>query len=151
MININLLISFTGDMVSVYPQESTQSASDVAPVRMQAELADTKLNYDFTGHYFFPEDTENISTETLEFYYDVSSSLPFADVVSEIEDIKKSSYTNDFLEEILDLESEAETETTQKLLSPDDLIIYKSGHNVMKKILKAVEDISQKGTMSEVN
>ncbi|KAJ0178900.1 hypothetical protein K1T71_005675 [Dendrolimus kikuchii] len=141
-------VIFKSYLPSGYPYETTQTVSEVTPLRIQAELAEKKSNYDFTGHYFFPEDDDDPTTETSEFYYDVSSNLPLVDVVLEIENIKKSSFTKDFLEEIIDSDSVSETTSTQNL-SPDDMTIYKSGHSVMKKFLKDIEDISRNASIHD--
>lgn len=124
-------------------EQSTISMSDINPVKIQAELAQVQENEDFTGHYFFPEeDEESNTTETTEYYDGTNPSI--ADILLEIEDIKKNAKTKNFLDEIL--ESESSEFSTKKIttiifLSPDNMNAHKSGHEVMKKFL---EDIKEK-------
>lgn len=121
-------------------EHTTQYSSEVSPVKIQAELARIQQNSDFTGHYFFPEDDdEETSGEATEAYYD-SSNIPIKDVMMEIEDIKKSTVTIDFLDEIFETDSVTEGSTSVSQLSPDNMNIYKSGHNVMKKFLEDITD-----------
>lgn len=119
-------------------EHTTQYASDVSPVKIQAELARIQQNTDFTGHYFFPEDEdEETSVETTEVYYDTSN---IKDIMMEIEDIRKSTATIDFLDEIFEADHVTESSTSVTQLSPDDMNMYKSGHNVMKKFLEDITD-----------
>lgn len=119
-------------------EHTTQYASDVSPVKIQAELARIQQNTDFTGHYFFPEDEdEETSVDTTEVYYDTSN---IKDIMMEIEDIRKSTATIDFLDEIFEADHVTESSTSVTQLSPDDMNMYKSGHNVMKKFLEDITD-----------
>lgn len=123
-------------------EHTTQYTSDVSPVKIQAELARVQENSDFTGHYFFPEDDDEETTdETTEVYYDTSN-IQIKDVMLEIEEIKKSTVTIDFLDEIFETESVTESSTSISQLSPDDMNVYKNGHNVMKKFLEDITDKS---------
>ncbi|XP_048007448.1 cell wall protein PRY3-like isoform X2 [Leguminivora glycinivorella] len=93
----------------------------VNPIKIQAVSA-VRPNYDFTGHYFFPEyygeETTKISSEA---DYDINYKPSEQDVVMEIEEIRKSRPTRDFIDEILETESIVETTTRMKPLSPDDM------------------------------
>ncbi|XP_053603923.1 peptidase inhibitor 16-like isoform X2 [Plodia interpunctella] len=86
---------------------------EVNPIKIKAELSEIKLNQDFTGHYFFPEDedeteaTKTEITEVPELYEDMLS-FSMSDVALEIEDFKRIKTTKDFLEEILESESASE-------------------------------------------
>ncbi|XP_053603925.1 peptidase inhibitor 16-like isoform X4 [Plodia interpunctella] len=90
---------------------------EVNPIKIKAELSEIKLNQDFTGHYFFPEDedeteaTKTEITEVPELYEDMLS-FSMSDVALEIEDFKRIKTTKDFLEEILESESASESMTT---------------------------------------
>lgn len=97
--------------------ESSASVTNISPIKIQAELSEVKINQDFTGHYFFPEDAEETNTETSE-VYDEMSTIPIADVELEIEEIKRQKTTKDFLDDILDSDSGTEsmgTPITRKL------------------------------------
>lgn len=132
------------ERISSRPEYNTQYIPYVSPVKIQAELAEVRLNSDFTGHYFFPEDEEVVenTSETTESYYDTGT-LPVSDIVLEIEDIKRIKSTNDFLDEILESES-TESTTKLSLLLPDDMRHYKSGHSSMKKFLEEIGERSDK-------
>ncbi|RVE42866.1 hypothetical protein evm_012484 [Chilo suppressalis] len=83
-------------------EELKQPAMDVSPVKIQAELAEIKLNHDFTGHYFFPEDiTEESNTETVDLY-DNTPNIPASDIVLEIENLKRTERTKNFLDDIIE-------------------------------------------------
>ncbi|XP_028175778.1 uncharacterized protein LOC114364001 [Ostrinia furnacalis] len=83
----------------------TLQPASVGPIKIQAELGEVKVNHDFTGHYFFPEDiTEESAIETVDSYYD-SSNVPVSDVISEIENLKRDKTTQDFLDEIIESDS----------------------------------------------
>lgn len=121
-------------------EHTTQYVPEVSPVKIQAELARIQQNSDFTGHYFFPEDDdEETSSETTEVYYDTSN-IEIKDVMLEIEEIKKNTVTTDFLDEIFEADPTTESSTSVVQLSPDDMNLYKSGYNVMKKFLEDITD-----------
>ncbi|XP_022825073.1 cell wall protein PRY3-like [Spodoptera litura] len=136
---IEAVIFRNGDRVSASEEYNTnsQTLSSVKSVKVQAELAEAKQNDDFTGHYFFPEEDEDSNTETTETYYD-DVNLPVSDLV--LDDLKMSTITNDFLEDILESDIIVESTTTLVSLSPDNINLYKSGHGVMKKFLQNIVD-----------
>ncbi|XP_063533258.1 uncharacterized protein LOC134743622 isoform X1 [Cydia strobilella] len=115
----------------------------VNPIKIQAVSA-VKSSYDFTGHYFFPEydgeDTTKIFRET---DYDISYKPSESDVVMEIEEIRKSRPTRDFIEEILETEPIIETTTRMKPLSPDDMRLQTSGYSNMRNFLKDIAEKSE--------
>ncbi|CAH0702861.1 unnamed protein product [Spodoptera exigua] len=117
---------------------NSQPLSSVKPVMVHPELAEAKQNHDSTGHYFFPEEDED-NTQTTESYYD-DVNLPVSDLV--LEDLKMSTATNDFLDEILESDIIVESTTTLVTLSPDNINLYKSGYGVMKKFLQNIVDKS---------
>ncbi|CAG9795159.1 unnamed protein product [Diatraea saccharalis] len=91
-----------------------QSLMEVSPVKVQAELAEVKLNHDFTGHYFFPEDnTEVSSTDTID-SYDDTSGIPVSDVVLEIQNLKRTERTKDFLDDIIDSDYVTESQLEKR-------------------------------------
>ncbi|KAM3967162.1 uncharacterized protein ACR2FA_011499 [Aphomia sociella] len=109
---IEAVIFRSGDKISSTEniEQTVQQLRYVSPVKIQAELAEIKMNHDFTGHYFFPEDdSEETGTDTTEIY-DISEH-PISDIVLEIEDLKRQKNTKDFLEEILEFESATESNT----------------------------------------
>lgn len=123
--------------------KSTYPVLDVSPVKIQAELAEVRPNSDFTGHYFFPEEDvreDELSSEIClsESYYDAQNP-PISDVVLEIEDLKRSKATKDFLDDILESESIAESTTKIVSLSPDHINLYKRGRTSLKKFLQEIE------------
>ncbi|KAG6459622.1 uncharacterized protein LOC115449578 [Manduca sexta] len=128
-------------------EQNTQPEHEVSPVKIQAELAEVKPNHDFTGHYFFPEDEEELITETTE-SYDDTFSVPASDIIQEIEEIKKITTTKDFLDDILESDVVVESTSSPTLLSPDDISIYKSGHNVMKKFLENIGDKGERARLA---
>lgn len=118
---------------------NTQPMSTVRPVMIQAELAEIKQNEDFTGHYFFPEDDEESSSESTESYYD-NVNLPVSDLV--LEELKMSTITKDFLDDILESETSTESTTALTIMSPDNIHLYKTGRGVMKKFLQNIVEKS---------
>lgn len=124
---------------------STNSIGDINPVKIQAQLAQIPDNEAFTGHYFFPQDDEDSNiTETTESYYD-GTNLSIYDIILEIEDIKRSTVTKNFLDDILESESSEPTDTTvtTTFLLPDTYKnARKSGHEVMKKFLGDIKEKS---------
>ncbi|XP_075971528.1 uncharacterized protein LOC142973573 isoform X2 [Anticarsia gemmatalis] len=133
-------------------RQYTQPLPVVKPVKVQAELAPVQQNREFTGHYFFPEEDDEGSSETPESYYD-NTNLAQSDVEMEIENLKMSSVTKDFLDEIFesDTSTERESTTTLNTLSPDNVKLYKNGYRVMKKFLKSIEKTSGKLQIDESN
>lgn len=69
---------------------------------------------EFTGHYFFPEDEEQSEQETT-VLYDDAETIPESEIVLEIEDIKRSRVTKDFIDAILESDFDAESITDQVL------------------------------------
>ncbi|PZC86581.1 hypothetical protein B5X24_HaOG206142 [Helicoverpa armigera] len=137
---IEAVIFRSGDKMPISEKSSpnTPPLSSVQRVMVQAELAEVKQNNEFTGHYFFPEDEEQSNTESIESietYYD-DINLPVSDLV--LEDLKISTVTNDFLDDILDSDTSIESTTAIAMLSPDSINLYKSGHGVMKKFLQNI-------------
>lgn len=130
---------FVSERVSTSDEYNTnsQTVPSVKAVKVQAELAEAKQNADFTGHYFFPEEDEDSDIETTEPYYD-DVNLPVSDLV--LEDLKMSTITNDFLDDILESDISVESTTTLVTLSPDNINLYKSGYGVMKKFLQNIVD-----------
>lgn len=126
----------------------TLQFSSVGPVKIQAELGEVKLNQDFTGHYFFPEDIkEDSNTEATDLYYDTSN-LPVSDVISEIESLRRDKTTQDFLDEIIDSDSGIdESTTTFNTLSFGDTL-NKNGQKVMKKFLDEIGEKVEKYEIS---
>ncbi|XP_026321825.1 uncharacterized protein LOC113231623 isoform X2 [Hyposmocoma kahamanoa] len=139
---VEAVIFRSGDKIrSTEVYKSTYPILDVSPVKIQAELAEVRPNSDFTGHYFFPEEEvreDEFSSEMTESYYDAQSP-PISDVVLEIEDLKRSKATKDFLDDILESESIAESTTKIVSLSPDHINLYKKGRTSLKKFLQEIE------------
>ncbi|XP_059056844.1 uncharacterized protein LOC131850577, partial [Achroia grisella] len=107
---VEAVIFRNGDKISTTEGrlEIIQPESHMSPVKIRAELPEVKLNNDFSGHYFFPEDeSEEISSETTQIYDDISE-LPISDIALEIEDLKRQKSTKDFLEDIIEFESAPE-------------------------------------------
>ncbi|XP_035438746.2 uncharacterized protein LOC118268386 [Spodoptera frugiperda] len=136
---IEAVIFRNSERVSTSDEYNTnsQTVPSVKAVKVQAELAEAKQNADFTGHYFFPEEDEDSDIETTEPYYD-DVNLPVSDLV--LEDLKMSTITNDFLDDILESDISVESTTTLVTLSPDNINLYKSGYGVMKKFLQNIVD-----------
>ncbi|CAB3236851.1 unnamed protein product [Arctia plantaginis] len=122
----------------IYQQES-QTIPVVKPIKVQAELAEVKQNRDFTGHYFFPEDDDESNKGPSESYYD-NTDLAQADVEMEIDYLKMSSITRDFLDDIFESDTSTESTTTFNTHSPDKIPLYKNGYRFMKKFLKSIEN-----------
>lgn len=127
---------------SAYPQ----LLSSVKPIIVQAELPKTQPNDDFTGHYFFPEENEETSTESTESYYD-DINLPVSDLV--LDDLKMSTVTKDFLDDIFESDTSIESTTALVILSPDNMNLYKTGQGVMKKFLQNIADMSYTSQSNE--
>ncbi|XP_038223190.1 cell wall protein PRY3-like [Zerene cesonia] len=105
--------------------EDTSSVLDASiearTVQMQAELAETRQNQEFTGHYFFPEEEEreeNIKEQT-EPYYD-SSIVPISEIELEIEELKRNRGTKDFLDDILETDLYTESQERNHFITFDD-------------------------------
>ncbi|XP_045521985.1 peptidase inhibitor 16-like isoform X2 [Pieris brassicae] len=88
-------------------------------VQMQAELGEIQRNLEFTGHYFFPEDSEDDQTDTTESYYD-QSNIPVSEIIMELEELKRKQQTRDFVEEILESDSNANTITKSHIIASDN-------------------------------
>ncbi|XP_045488479.1 peptidase inhibitor 16-like [Pieris rapae] len=88
-------------------------------VQMQAELGEIPRNLEFTGHYFFPEDSEDEQTDTTESYYD-QSNIPVSEIIMELEELKRKQQTRDFVEEILESDSNANTITKNHIIASDN-------------------------------
>ncbi|XP_049869901.1 uncharacterized protein LOC126369502 isoform X1 [Pectinophora gossypiella] len=101
------------------PILGTRFEPDVSPVKIQAELAEVRLNSDFTGHLFFPEDIENGNIDTTEVYYDMPS-VSLDDFT--IGAIKRTKATKDFLEEILESESTTEKQESSNEITRERLL-----------------------------
>ena len=86
----------------------------MGPIKIQAELAQVKPNIEFTGHYFFPEDEEQPNQETTELY-DETENLPLSEIVLEIEEMKRSKVTKDFIEAIFESDFVTEYNTPDAL------------------------------------
>ncbi|KAJ8733356.1 hypothetical protein PYW08_001654 [Mythimna loreyi] len=124
--------------VSEVYSANTQPLSSVKHIRVQAELPEVRQNDDFSGHYFFPEENEEIYTESTESYYD-DINLP----TSDLESLKMSTVTKDFLDDIIESDTSIESTTALVLLSPDNINLYKSGQGVMKKFLQNIAEKPQ--------
>lgn len=124
----------------IYQPES-QTMPIVKPIKVQAELAEVRQNREFTGHYFFPEDDDESNPGTRESYYD-NTDLAQADVEMEIDYLKMSSITRDFLDDIFESDTSTESTTTLNTHSPDKIPLYKNGYRFMKKFLKNIENKS---------
>lgn len=112
-----------------------QTLPIVKPVKVQAELAEVKENREFSGHYFFPEEEVESTSEATDMYYD-NTNIVRSDVEMEIEHLKMSSITKDFLDEIFESDTSTESTSTVNTLSPDNINLYKSGYRFMKKFLE---------------
>lgn len=142
---LKLIVFGVADKMPVTIAEHGTPYPAVSQVRVQAELARIQQNRDFTGHYFFPEDVteEEDSTGDTDAYYDTSN-LSVKDIMMEIEDIRKTTVTNDFLEDIFETDPVTDSTSSLRELSPDDMNLYKSGRNVMKKFLEDITDKTPK-------
>ncbi|XP_026737029.1 cell wall protein PRY3-like isoform X2 [Trichoplusia ni] len=119
-------------------RQNTQPMSTIRPVKIQAELAEIKQNEDFTGHYFFPEDDQESSSEMTESYYDHTNFVASEEV---FDDLKMSTITNDFLDDILESDITSESTTALTILSPDNVInLYTGGHGLLKKFLQNIAE-----------
>ncbi|CAG4919152.1 unnamed protein product [Colias eurytheme] len=99
----------------------SDASIDARTVQMQAELAETRQNQEFTGHYFFPEEEdheENVKEHT-EPYYD-SSVIPISEIELEIEELKRNRGTKDFIDDILETDLYTESPTQNNLMTIDD-------------------------------
>ncbi|XP_041970594.1 peptidase inhibitor 16-like isoform X2 [Aricia agestis] len=88
------------------PYADTPTYNIIKPIKIQASLGEVKVNNEFSGHLFFPEEDEseeNSETETTESFYD-STDMPASDIAFEIESISKNSRTRNFLDEVLEEE-----------------------------------------------
>ncbi|XP_047525717.1 peptidase inhibitor 16-like [Pieris napi] len=92
---------------------------DAKTVQMQAELGEIPRNLEFTGHYFFPEDSEEDQTDTTESYYD-QSNIPVSEIIMELEELKRKQQTKDFVEEILESDSNPNTITKSHIIPSDN-------------------------------
>ncbi|KAJ8727511.1 hypothetical protein PYW07_001630 [Mythimna separata] len=138
---IEAVIFRNGDKMPVSEGNSanTLPLTSVKHIRVQAELPEVRQNYDFSsGHYFFPEENEEIYTESTESYYD-DINLP----TSDLEHLKMSTVTKDFLYDIIESDTASESTTTLVMLSPDNINLYKSGQGVMKKFLQNIAEKPQ--------
>lgn len=119
-------------------RQNTKPMSTIRPVKIQAELAEVKQNEDFTGHYFFPEDDQESSSEITESYYDHTNFVASDEV---LEDLKMSTITKDFLDDILESDITSESTTALTMLSPDNVInLYTGGHGILKKFLQNIAE-----------
>lgn len=119
-------------------RQNTQPMSTIRPVKIQAELAEIKQNEDFTGHYFFPEDDQEGRSEMTESYYDHTNFVASEEV---LDNLKMSTITNDFLDDILESDITSESTTALTILSPDNVInLYTGGHGLLKKFLQNIAE-----------
>lgn len=86
---------------------------------MQAEIGEIQRNVEFTGHYFFPEDGEDDQSDSTESYYD-QSHIPVSEIIFEIEELNRKKQTKDFVDEIL--ESDTETITKSQIITSDNTL-----------------------------